>query len=262
MESGAWKSDDFQWEHNATEEDMDEEGKVAVGKNEPEIEHWEVVEDDKTPQDETSLDPVLLQAISATAKSKEEREFYISMLSQVDVNSLMSQIQSQQQEHTEMNLFDFDGDEEILMSGQDWQGNWVDVEFEVALDSGAIVHVCHEDDAPGYMLQESAGSKRKQHFTVGDGGRLPNQGEKKLNLGAPRADGTGDICSVFQIAKVTRPLMSVGKICDQGMKALFDSKNAIITDQDNNEVCRFERVNGGLYTAKMKLKAPFAGQSS
>ena len=44
-----------------------------MGENELEIELWEIVEDDKTPPAETSMDPVLLEAISATAKSKEER---------------------------------------------------------------------------------------------------------------------------------------------------------------------------------------------
>ena len=180
---------------NETTGEKCEEGKVAVTENEPETEQWEIIEDDKTLPESEALDPKLQQIISATSKSKEEREFFTNMLRQVDVNNLMRQNPEQQSEQ-ELNSFDFDGDDEIPMNGQDWQGNWVDVEFEVALDSGAIVHVCHEDDAPGYMLQESTGSRRKQHFTVGDGGRLPNQGEKRLNLGAPRANGTGDMFSV------------------------------------------------------------------
>ena len=39
---------------------------------------------------------------------------------------------------------------------------WEDIEFEVALDSGSVVHVCAPDDCPGYILQESPGSKRGQ----------------------------------------------------------------------------------------------------
>ena len=39
---------------------------------------------------------------------------------------------------------------------------WEDIEFQVALDSGSVVHVCAPDDCPGYMLQESPGSKRGQ----------------------------------------------------------------------------------------------------
>ena len=35
--------------------------------------------------------------------------------------------------------------EEILMA----EHRWVDMEFEVALDSGAVVHVCGPDGCPG-----------------------------------------------------------------------------------------------------------------
>ena len=49
---------------------------------------------------------------------------------------------------------------------------------------------------------------------MGDGGTIANLGQKQLNL----ADNTvgSDVQSIFQIAAVTRPLMSVGKICDEG----------------------------------------------
>ena len=46
---------------------------------------------------------------------------------------------------------------------------WEDLEFEVALDSGSVVHVCSLDDCPGYQLAESPGSRRKQEFLMGDG---------------------------------------------------------------------------------------------
>ena len=36
---------------------------------------------------------------------------------------------------------------------------WADLESEVALDSGAVVHVCSPEDLPGYVLEESAGSR-------------------------------------------------------------------------------------------------------
>ena len=35
---------------------------------------------------------------------------------------------------------------------------WEDLEFEVALDSRSIVHVCAPADCPEYLLQESPGS--------------------------------------------------------------------------------------------------------
>ena len=46
---------------------------------------------------------------------------------------------------------------------------WVDVEFEVALDSGSTDHVCHTGDVPGYVIEASPGSRAGQGFIVGNG---------------------------------------------------------------------------------------------
>ena len=135
---------------------------------------------------------------------------------------------------------------------------WHDIEFEVALDSGSQDHVCHEDDCPGYTTEASPGSSRGQCFIVGDGGELEHMGQRALNM-QPMSDGTTDLKSCFHIARATRPLMSVGRICDGGMNVLFTDKQAIVKDADGSQVCVFERKPGGLYTCKFRLKAPSPG---
>ena len=136
--------------------------------------------------------------------------------------------------------------------------NWVDIEFEVALDSGSQDHVCDEQDCPGYVTEVSPGSSRGQCFIVGDGGKLPNQGQRQLNM-QPMGDATVDMRSCFQIARVTRPLMSVGKMCDNGLTVTFDDKQAVVKDKDGLAVCTFERAPGGLYLGKFRLKNPSPG---
>ena len=138
--------------------------------------------------------------------------------------------------------------------------DWCDVEFEVALDSGSQDHVCDESDTPGYVLDPSEGSQRGACFVVGNGGRLPNQGQKLLNLESEVGEGAVPLQSCFQIARVTRPLMSVGKICDGGMKVEFTEKTATIKSPDGKTVCVFHRKPGGLYICKMRLKQPFPRQ--
>ena len=133
--------------------------------------------------------------------------------------------------------------------------SWIDIEFEVALDSGAQDHVCAEDDAPGYELIPSVGSESKQCFIVGDGGRLANMGEKRLNL--EPEDCSTSISSCFQIARVTRPLMSVGWICDGKAKVIFEETTATVLSREGKEICVFNRKPGGLYLCKMRLKQPF-----
>ena len=47
--------------------------------------------------------------------------------------------------------------------------------------------------------------------------------------------------------------MSVGKICDNGMRVTFDDKKAFVRDAGGADVCVFERKPGGLYIAKFRL---------
>ena len=142
--------------------------------------------------------------------------------------------------------------ESVLVATSD-QGE--DLEFEVALDSGSVVHVCAPADSPGYLLQESAGDKRGQEFLMGDGGTIPSLGKKQLNL-SDNAAGS-DLQSIFQIAAVTRPLMSVSKICVEGRGITFNNDCAVVRSKDGAKLCCFHREpTGGLYVAKLKLRNP------
>ena len=104
---------------------------------------------------------------------------------------------------------------------------------------------------------ESEGSRRGRHFVAAGGKRLKNEGQALLHL---LGNGGVGLRSVFQVAEVTRPLWSVGKICDQGFEARFTKTKATILDEQGREVLSFERRNG-LYVARVKLRNPrFAAQ--
>ena len=91
---------------------------------------------------------------------------------------------------------------------------------------------------------------------MGNGERVPNDGQSALILEAGARPGeTHQFRSTFQSARVTRPLMSVAKICSNGFRCVFDDKQAKIIDKDDQVACVFER-KGGLYLSRMKLKAP------
>ena len=85
---------------------------------------------------------------------------------------------------------------------------------------------------------------------------MRNCGQKTLNLKSDKAQ----FSSVLQIAAVTRPLMSVGRICDNDSKVLSEKHQATVFDSFGSEVCVFQRVPGGLYIAKLELKSPFQRQ--
>ena len=127
--------------------------------------------------------------------------------------------------------------------------------FEAALDSGAGDHVADETSAPMYEVEESPGSRADQHFVTAGGGRLRNRGQLKLGLRADNGRKGRELRMTFQVAKVTKPLLSVSKICDAGFSVRFTQEMAVVEDKKGKEVCRFIRRKG-LYVASMRLRNP------
>ena len=94
-----------------------------------------------------------------------------------------------------------------------------------------------------------------------DGRAIPDLSQKSFNL----SDDAGkNVRSIFQIAVVRRPLMSVGRICDEGQHITFDAVMTVVKDTHRAESCCFHRRPGGFYVAKMKLRNPlgFAWQEA
>ena len=63
------------------------------------------------------------------------------------------------------------------------------------------------------VVVDSAGSKRRQNFVVGNGQRVPNEGQLVLNLEGDLGlnGGKRTMNSTFRVAEVIRPLMSVSR---------------------------------------------------
>ena len=94
-----------------------------------------------------------------------------------------------------------------------------------------------------------------------NGERIPNMGEVTLDmetLGVP-------VESTFQVSRISKPLWSVGKICDQGYEVKFSKDRATITNvTTGRQIEGFVRdqESAGLYVAKkMQLRNPEAAKS-
>ena len=60
----------------------------------------------------------------------------------------------------------------------------------------------------------------------------------------------------FQVAKVSRPLMSVSKLTEMGeLQVLCKNDEAVVVTNQGATVARFAR-RGGFYVAMMKVKNP------
>ena len=146
---------------------------------------------------------------------------------------------------TEAMPLELDEDDEICFAPQK-------TAIKVALDSGAADHVINPDHVPGHAITPSAGSKAGKHFLAAGGHRIENKGE--INVVVSGEEFPGKVRSTFQAAEVTRPLLSVSKICDAGCKVLFDKDRAVI--KKNGKIVGGFKRRGGLYVADLTVQDP------
>ena len=104
------------------------------------------------------------------------------------------------------------------------------------------------------MVAESAGSRAGQSFQGASGKVIDNEGEINVAMLAPGC--VGELLSCFQIAKVTRPLLSVPRMTESGkITVLCKKEEALVLDENQKTLARFTR-NGGLYTCVMQVRNP------
>ena len=127
------------------------------------------------------------------------------------------------------------------------------LEVEMTLDTGATVHAADRVDFPGCVVEESAGSRAGQNFQTAGGKLIPNEGQALINMIAP---GGIELAMTMQIAKITRPLLSVTKMTEGGEISVLCKKDvALVLDGQNRTLATFHR-KGGLYVCMMKYKNP------
>ncbi len=135
------------------------------------------------------------------------------------------------------------------------------VELEVTMDSGSIVNVLHPEDLPAGCEVEKRSSTR--NFVGANGGVIENHGYADTNM-KPTDDKGPEIRCRWDCAEVTRPLISTGVTCDSGYEVLHTKDAAMVVPAgalssmlaNINVVQKYTRSGKGLYTTKMKMRAP------
>ena len=135
------------------------------------------------------------------------------------------------------------------------------IETEMTLDTGATVHAADRADLPAHHVLASAVSKAGQQFGCAGGKLVANEGECKVHMLAP-GGGAFELELDMQIAKITRPLLSVTQMSRHGtISVLCKREEALVLNEQNETVAVFKK-KGGLYVANMpvrnpRFKAPF-----
>ena len=186
-------------------------------------------------------------------EDSDETECQLSHAREIKIDE--GSVQSETRWHDVIHVLEGEAFNEVCMT-QDQEIKKGYKQIEIALDSGAGEHVASRSTAADYPVEESAGSRAGQHFIAAGGARIPNEGQFTLALrsGDLEKKKGRDIKTTFQVAKVTRPLWSVGRICDEGFEVKFTNSEAHVLTKEGKEVCRFRR-KGGLYVAELHLKS-------
>ena len=116
-------------------------------------------------------------------------------------------------------------------------------------DTGAAMSVAPGSMAPTYEVTSSVGSRCGQEFTTASNHNLPNEGEQHLPMLSPEGVWTKPR---WQIAAVTRPLLSVGEECDSGRVVMFGKRGGYVLNTVTKEMQWFPRKQGG-YEMEMWL---------
>ena len=134
---------------------------------------------------------------------------------------------------------------------------------EVVMDSGAAECVCPPTMVPHFKVEDTVASRAGVYYTSANGGRICNVGQQTL----PVAFENGIKCfAVFQVCDVSRPLMSVAKVCELGNRVIFGANGGLILNVATGRTTEFIKKDG-VYVFAMWIPplaeapaAPFAGR--
>jgi hypothetical protein len=127
-------------------------------------------------------------------------------------------------------------------------------EVETTLDTGASTHAADRVDFPGYVVEESPGSRAGQLFVCVGGVSLENEGQITVDMISPIEGTAIKLCT--QVTDVTRALLSVTEITEHGkLTVVCDQVKAVTVDIGGKVLATFHKKHG-LYVCMMKAKNP------
>ena len=112
---------------------------------------------------------------------------------------------------------------------------------ELLVDSGAVENVGNPKSFPEYTVPESEGSTRGLHYLAANNGKIRNEGGQHLSCLSYEG-------SPFQLrmqsAAVSRPILSVSKLAENGKEVSFRKDGGTIRDTRTGLETEFHRKHG------------------
>ena len=109
------------------------------------------------------------------------------------------------------------------------------------MDSGAVAPVEPPSMLPNVKVVPSPGSIRGQNYTSASKHKLKNLGQQRIKACTEEGDETEVL---FQIADVSKPLVSVSSICERGNRVLFGKSGGVVINLRTGKQIPFYKKNG------------------
>jgi hypothetical protein len=125
---------------------------------------------------------------------------------------------------------------------------------EVLIDSGACESVTPSSAFKDFPIEESQGHIDGTNYVSASGTDIPNEGQQII----PAVTEDKMACQfTFQVAAVTRPILSVSRICERGNEVEFsrDGKGGVIRHVKTQKEIPFIKKNG-IYVLKLWIPRP------
>ena len=124
------------------------------------------------------------------------------------------------------------------------------VRVESVVDSGASTPVAPPSMMPGVKVVPSEGSRRGQKWSSASKHKIRNLGEQRLKAVTEEGEETEVL---FQIADVSKPLVSVSAICERGNRVIFGRSGGVVQNLTTGNLIPFER-RSGIYILSLWLE--------
>ena len=108
------------------------------------------------------------------------------------------------------------------------------------MDSAAVDCVAPAQWFPKIKLEPSERSRAGRGYKAANGSSLPNSGQKKVLFKTSAGAQKG---VTWQMTRVTRPLLSVGKLRQNGYAIHFD-ENPRMVNKRTSEITPLREING------------------
>lgn len=132
---------------------------------------------------------------------------------------------------------------EVKLMSLGVEGRSSNRKLRLTIDSRAGESVCEPTGALDFRMRLSVEQAKGMYYLAAGGNRLQNLGEKHIRVSAE-----GKLCKMrMQVTQVRTPLLSLGRVCDEGHPVIFTRDGGYIEHESSGDKMHSLRHNN-IYT--------------